>query len=531
MEKCEYGGNRRRLCDNDDCKFCFDRSFASHPKSEYWSDTLNENINPRRVTKFSHKVYWFDCSVCGHSFDMEVSHVSLGQWCQYCSHKRLCKNDDCEFCEKISFRSCEMSKYWSDNNIDTPRSLTKYSHEERLFICPNCPHEFPAILACISVGRWCPFCSSKILCEDDNCNFCFDKSFASRPEAEFWSKRNKKNPRECHKGSGEFIFFDCPKCGHEFYEALHSILSGRWCQYCCIPPKKMCGIDIDCDFCYNMSFASCPEAEYWSEKNNKNSREVFKNSNNKFWFDCPVCYHEFEIRLFDVVDGHWCKYCSGKLCGKKDCLLCWEKSFASQDRSLFWSEKNEDEPWQLSLMSHENRWFDCKECGCDFETTVASVSSGHWCPTCKKRTEKKLLRLLWKNFPDAIIYQYDPDWCTNIKTGRHLKFDFYIPSLDIIIEIDGDQHFKQVSNWTSPDNIHLTDLFKMNRAIENGISVLRLYQPEVYSKTWNYDKFSTTYLRKGIFPTIKCISESNMYDKSFCEYIIKNSIDEIIEKI
>lgn len=39
--------------------------------------------------------------------------------------------------------------------------------------------------------------------------------------------------------------------------------------------------------------------------------------------------------------------------------------------------------------------------------------------------------------------QYKMDWCKNIK---HLPFDFVLSERKIIIELDGPQHFRQVSN-------------------------------------------------------------------------------------
>lgn len=47
----------QKLCDNEDCKHCFNNSFASNPKSKYWSDkNIDEEgkfISPRSVIKGS----------------------------------------------------------------------------------------------------------------------------------------------------------------------------------------------------------------------------------------------------------------------------------------------------------------------------------------------------------------------------------------------------------------------------------------------------------------------------------------------
>ena len=43
----------KKLCDKEDCKKCFEKSFASHEKAKYWSNT-NE-LKPNQVSKGSGK--------------------------------------------------------------------------------------------------------------------------------------------------------------------------------------------------------------------------------------------------------------------------------------------------------------------------------------------------------------------------------------------------------------------------------------------------------------------------------------------
>ena len=52
-----------------------------------------------------------------------------------------------------------------------------------------------------------------------------------------------------------------------------------------------------CDFCFKKSFASCEKSKYWSNKNIKTPREVCKNSNKKYKFNCPVCNQIYTSEL------------------------------------------------------------------------------------------------------------------------------------------------------------------------------------------------------------------------------------------
>ena len=51
-----------------------------------------------------------------------------------------------------------------------------------------------------------------------------------------------------------------------------------------------------------------------------------------------------------------------------------------------------------------------------------------------------------------------------------LPFDFYIPDLDLIIELDGDQHFEQVSNWTPCNKTREKDVHLNSRTKEKHSS-------------------------------------------------------------
>jgi very-short-patch-repair endonuclease len=67
-----------------------------------------------------------------------------------------------------------------------------------------------------------------------------------------------------------------------------------------------------------------------------------------------------------------------------------------------------------------------------------------------------------------------------------MPFDFGLEEEKILIELDGIQHFEQVSNWNSPDNVKIKDVEKMVNAVEAGYSVIHLFQPEVWSDTYDW---------------------------------------------
>jgi very-short-patch-repair endonuclease len=336
----------------------------------------------------------------------------------------------------------------------------------------------------------------------------FERSFASHKKHIFWSKKNEKQPREVFKSSGKKCLFDCEKCGHEFESALNHITNGNsWCPFCA--NKQLCNNE-ECETCLKKSFASHPRNKNWSSKNDKTPRELFKGANSKkHSFVCEKCSHEFESNLSNICKGQWCGFCANKqLCSKEDCETCFNKSFASHPRAIHWSSKNGNiNPRELFKSSNSKYSFVCEN-GHEFKIQLNDVSNGRWCPKCKHKTETKLYERMIPLFP-SIITQYKQDWC---KKTNHLPFDFCIPEDNIIIELDGRQHFIQVSNWESPEENFENDKYKEKCANENGYSTIRILQEDVL-----YDKYDWC---KELCETIENIRNG---DKIVNIYLCKNN--------
>jgi hypothetical protein len=80
----------------------FERSFASHTKSKFWSE-LND-LKPHEVYKCSGKKYLFNCDKCNHEFELTPAHIIHdNNWCPYCVNQKLCENDNCTICFNKSF--------------------------------------------------------------------------------------------------------------------------------------------------------------------------------------------------------------------------------------------------------------------------------------------------------------------------------------------------------------------------------------------------------------------------------------------
>jgi very-short-patch-repair endonuclease len=361
-------------------------------------------------------------------------------------------------------------------------------------------------------------CNSKRLCANEDCKTRFKNSFASHEKSKYWSEKNGDvNPIHVFKGSSKKKYwFDCDICGHEFENTLNHITGlNRWCPYCA--NQKLCEKE-DCKTCFEKSFASHEKSKYWSHKNGDvKLRQVFKCSGKKYWFNCDNCGHQFNTLLSNLTPQHnnWCPYCSNppqKLCEKEDCKTCFKNSFVSHEKSKYWSEKNGDvKPRQVFKSANKKYWFNCDTCGHQFESILNEITGKHntWCPICVNKTEKKLYEQLLQTYPN-IVSQFRADWCKNPITTRILPFDFVLEEQKVIIELDGPQHFVQVSNWKTPEEQFENDQYKEKCANENGYSVIRILQECVWNDAYDW----LNELNKNI---IKITSENTVQNIYMCK--------------
>lgn len=85
----------------------------------------------------------------------------------------------------------------------------------------------------------------------------------------------------------------------------------------------------------------------------------------------------------------------------------------------------------------------CLVCNCEWKGTPANILAGSGCPKCKNsRGEKEIISWLDEHNIDYIRQKNFSD----CRDTRPLPFDFYLPSMNICIEYDGEQHFRSV-DW------------------------------------------------------------------------------------
>ena len=288
-----------------------------------------------------------------------------------------------------------------------------------------------------------------------------DRSFASNEErAACWhtTKNGKLKPWDVFKSSGKKYWFTCDN-GHDFDISLNSVTKGRWCSSCHQTPS------------YDRSFASNEERAvcwYITKNGDVKPLDVFKSSHKKYWFTCDN-NHDFKMRLNDVTSGQWCSSCHQ--------TPSYEQSFASNEKraSCWHTTKNGDvKPRDVFKSSSNKRyWFTCDN-DHDFKMRLCDVTIGRWCSSCVNKTETHVFETLRNKGYDV-----------GKKSDREMfktkyRYDIIIDDKKVIVEVDGAQHFRQVSNWGSYEETYKTDIYKEELAYKNGYRVVRISQEYVW---------------------------------------------------
>ena len=385
----------------------------------------------------------------------------------------------------------EIAKQWhpTKNGDLKIENVTKGSHEIGWWLCSEksdcgCSHEWSTKI----YNRFrkkpsgCPFCSK------NGKHHCFHQTIRhTHPEiASEWhpDKNGELIPEDIATGSNQKVWWLCSKkfeceCPHE-YESIvaNRTYHGNGCPYCSF--RKTC--------IHRSLVHTYPEiaAQWHPTRNGELKPEMFSHgSDEKIWWKCLIgcqygCTHEWEAVIGSrCFRDHGCPYCAST--HKKVCIhnsiVTTEPEVAAE-----WDyEKNDDlDPKTIPRSSEIKAYFLCQN-GHSYLAIIGNrCRGGSGCPTCKNKTQKFVFEFLKISYPD-LISEFPAPLC------KKRRVDFCIPSLKIIIELDGLQHFEKVGNWMSPEEAIKLDVLKMKGALDSGYSIIRISQTDVYLSSFRRD--------------------------------------------
>lgn len=161
---------------------------------------------------------------------------------------------------------------------------------------------------------------------------------------------------------------------------------------------------------------------------------------NKIKIGCPV-HGNVEISTQAAIRGAGCGFCANKKNEAKS-----TPKTLSQEEFIRKTKEIHGDFLDLSKATYENNYkkveVKCNECGSTFYIRPTDLWAAHGCPTCKgSRGEKLIKNFLEKN---NILYEREKTF-EGLKYKLPLRFDFYLPTYNICVEYNGNQHYSYKS--------------------------------------------------------------------------------------
>jgi hypothetical protein len=199
------------------------------------------------------------------------------------------------------------------------------------------------------------------------------------------------------------------------------------------------------------------------------SRVEYTKSNEKIEIICPE-HGIFNQQANSHLQGHGCPQCYHERAGVQFKL--------NQQDFLDKSTKAHGDRYDYSL-SYYKTTLEKVTIICPLHGTFLQTPKDHFqgkgCAICanryKSNGERKICTLSEEN---QVIFEFNSSLgCRNKDTGRLLRFDFYLPELNIAIEYDGIQHFLPVKRWGGKEGLESGQ--KRDRMKEDHCELLNIY--------------------------------------------------------
>lgn len=289
---------------------------------------------------------------------------------------------------------------------------------------------------------------------------------------EFIVELSKANPNiqpiEEYKSALKKIRFRCLIDMHEWSATPNNLLMGHGCPLCSSRKSSERLLRTNEEFLGRLNSINpniCPIEKY-------------VDSQTKIMCRCTIDGYEWRVRPNDLLRGKGCPEC--------------KKVKLSNDRmkphDKFVQEVAEISP-NITIVGIYCGSVNTVRCKCEldgfeWDAFPGNLLKGEGCPRCSEsRGERAVSRWL-----DANNIKYHAQFKFNdCRNSRPLPFDFFIPSHNLCIEFDGQQHFRPVkfggcSDESAKELFERTvrnDVIKSDYCFKNKLSLLRIRYDEI----------------------------------------------------
>ncbi len=114
----------------------------------------------------------------------------------------------------------------------------------------------------------------------------------------------------------------------------------------------------------------------------------------------------------------------------------------------------------------------------EFITTSNHLKANKWCPVCCIKQGELISVKILEHLTGKIFRKIRPEWLKRDDTGLNLELDGFNEELQLAIEYQGIQHYKQIAHFFKSEAEYKKrqeyDQFKRDKCIENGITLFEI---------------------------------------------------------
>lgn len=252
--------------------------------------------------------------------------------------------------------------------------------------------------------------------------------------------------------------FECVVCGNNWKTRLTDIKQGSGCPECGMEKSIQTGKNR------SHTIESIVKVVDEYKPNLKILDEVYSSKSKLANVECKECGYKWELRwsrLFEKKRGHYCPCCNGKIVSDKNRV-----SVVRPELVKYF--KNKEDAYNNSIGTRNKVEIKCPECGTETLMSVSDLTRKPFsCRACSDGISDG----------EKFVYSFLTQSGLEFETQKRFKwlnnrsYDFYIIKYNKIIEVHGDQHYRQSSMIRkSLEYEKSNDALKKGTALSNGIS-------------------------------------------------------------
>lgn len=190
---------------------------------------------------------------------------------------------------------------------------------------------------------------------------------------------------------------------------------------------------------------------------------LYVNNKHKILVRHNICGNEYKVRPDKLLQGRRCFKCYGTPKKTTNEYIQEVKTVCGDEYDVLGEYKGNKVKIEMIHNKCGHTWF---------VSPNTFISNGNRCPKCKNSKGEELVSSILTKYNINYIREYIFDDCVNIK---HLRFDFYIPTMNICIEYNGRQHYEIVNAFGGAaefEKVQTRDKVKVEYCNTKGIKLI-----------------------------------------------------------